>query len=306
MTVAPSSTTPHDEAEHRQAANRAVGVSAAGLAVTGLVELGLALFTGSVALLGDALHNLSDVSTSVAVFLGFRVSKKSPTDNYPYGYDKAEDLAGLGVALVIWASAVFAGVESYRKLVGQAHTGHVYLGMAGAVLGIVGNQLVARYKLRVGTRINSNTLVADAKHSWLDALSSAGALVGLILVAAGYRWGDPVAGLAVTMFIIHVGYEVTTDILRNLMDGIDPGLLEQARRAVLAVPGIQTAVVRGRWAGRALTFDIDGTVDPGLTVAAADHVGAQARNAVLLAVAEARHVRWAAQSGPTRAVATAA
>lgn len=291
----------HDEIEHRQAANRAVGLSAAGLAVTGLVELALALFTGSVALLGDALHNLSDVSTSAAVFLGFRVSRKAPTDKYPYGYDKAEDLAGLGVALVIWASAVFAGVESYRKLVGNAHTGHVYLGMAGAALGIVGNQVVARYKLGVGKRINSNTLVADAKHSWLDALSSAGALAGLVLVAAGYRWGDPIAGLAVTMFIVHVGYEVTSDILRNLMDGIDPDLLATARDAASAVPGVQAASVRGRWAGRALTFDVDGTVEPDLTITAADQIGAQVREAVLAAVDEARVVRWAASS-PHRAI----
>jgi divalent metal cation (Fe/Co/Zn/Cd) transporter len=91
------------------------------------------------------------------------------------------------VALVIWAPTVFAGAESYRKLVAHGSTTSVYLGMAGAVLGIVGNQVVARYKLRVGPRINYATLVADAKHSWLDALSSAGALAGLILVAFGWR-----------------------------------------------------------------------------------------------------------------------
>ena len=286
----------HDEAEHRQAANRAVGVSAIGLAVTGLIELTLALVTGSVALLGDALHNLSDVSTSAVVFLGFRISKKPATDRYPYGYDKAEDLAGLGVALVIWASAVFAGVESYRKLVGHAHTSHVYLGMAGAVLGIVGNQIVARYKLKVGERINSNTLVADAKHSWLDALSSAGALVGLILVAAGYRWGDPIAGLAVTLFIAHVGYEVTSEILRNLMDGIDPDVLADARAAAAAVPGVSDVAVRGRWAGRALIFDVEGAVDPTMAVASADRVGVAVRAAVLARVDEAREVRWAAHA----------
>ena len=205
--IATGTTPRHDEAEHRRAANRAVGVSAVGLGVTGLVELALAIVTGSVALLGDALHNLSDVSTSAVVFAGFRISKRPPTRRYPYGYERAQDLAGLGVALVIWASAVFAGVESFRKLVGHGHTRNVYFGMAGAVLGIIGNQLVARYKLRIGRRINSTTLVADAKHSWLDALSSAGALAGLVLVAAGYRWGDPIAGFAVTLFILHVGWD---------------------------------------------------------------------------------------------------
>ena len=65
---------------------------------------------------------------------------------------------------------------------------------------------MARYKLVVGRRINSATLIADARHSWLDALSSAGAMAGLIAVALGQPWGNPVAGLAVTAFICHVGF----------------------------------------------------------------------------------------------------
>jgi divalent metal cation (Fe/Co/Zn/Cd) transporter len=73
--------------------------------------LAIALLSGSVALLGDALHNLSDVSTSALVFVGFR-ARHLPTERYPYGYERAEDLAGIGVALVIWGSALVAGFES--------------------------------------------------------------------------------------------------------------------------------------------------------------------------------------------------
>ncbi len=284
----------HDEAEHRRAANRAVGVSALGLGLTGLVELALAVVTGSVALLGDALHNLSDVSTSAVVFAGFRISKRPPTRRYPYGYERAEDLAGLGVALVIWASAVFAGVESYRKLVGHGHTSSVYLGMVGAVLGIIGNQVVARYKLRIGRRINSATLVADAKHSWLDALSSAGALAGLALVAAGYRWGDPIAGFAVTLFIVHVGWEVTGELVHHLMDGVDEEHLDAAASAATTVDGVRDVTVRGRWTGRSLILDVTGTLEPAATIRDADRIGHAVREAVLDAVEEARTVTWSA------------
>ncbi len=180
-----------DDAQERREANRAIAVSAVGLAATGIVELVLAVLTGSVGLLGDAIHNLSDVSTSAVVFLGFRLSRKGPTERYPYGLDRAEDLAGVGIAVVIWASAAFAGYESIRKLVDHGITSHVALGIAGAALGIVGNQVVARYKLIVGRRINSATLVADARHSWLDALSSAGALAGLIAVSLGFGLATP-------------------------------------------------------------------------------------------------------------------
>jgi len=90
-----------DDAADRHAANRAVAVSALGLAAAGLVEIVLALVTGSVALLADALHNLSDVSSSAIVFIGFRISKRPPSAAYPYGYQRAEDLAGLAVTLLI-------------------------------------------------------------------------------------------------------------------------------------------------------------------------------------------------------------
>jgi len=86
---------------------------------------------------------------SLVVSLGFRISRHVASERYPYGLERAEDLAGLGVALVIWGSAVFAGVESVHKLLAHQGTSHVGAGIAAAVLGPVGNQLVARYKLRV-------------------------------------------------------------------------------------------------------------------------------------------------------------
>jgi len=285
----------HDETADRRAAHRAVAVSAAGLALTGAVEFVLAVATGSVALLGDALHNLSDVSTSAMVFVGFWISKRRPTGRFPYGYERAEDLAGLGVALVIWVSAVFAGIESWRKLVGHGMTSHVGWGMAGAVLGMLGNQAVARYKLAVGRRIQSATLVADARHSWLDGLSSAGALAGLAGVALGYRWADPIAGFAVTIFIAHVGWEVTTELAAHLMDAVDPALLDQARTAAGGVTGVLATEVRGRWTGRTLHLDLDVELDPKATLADAAHTVHATEAAVFDAVREARQVHVSAR-----------
>lgn len=297
---APGGRAGHDEAAHRRDANRAVAVSAAGLALTGLAELSLALLTGSVALLGDAIHNLSDVSTSAVVFLGFRVSKRPPSRSHPYGYERAEDLAGLGVALVVWASAVFAGYESYRKLIGHGRTTDVWIGMAGAVLGIAGNQAVAFFKRRVGRRIGSLTLIVEARHSWLDAISSLGALAGLALVAAGYRWGDPVAGFAVTLFICHVGYEVTRELAGHLMDGVEPGDLAAAEQAAAGMPGVRAAAARGRWMGRTLLVELEVQLDPGMLVSQADEVSRRVEDVVLGAVPAARQVHAHAHAAPPR------
>jgi cation diffusion facilitator family transporter len=280
-----------DDSAHRTDAHRAVVVSAVGLALTGSVELTLAVLTHSVGLLGDALHNLSDVSTSALVFVGFRVSKRPPTRAFPYGYERAEDVAGLGIAVVIWLSAGFAGVESYRKLVGHGATTHLGLGMVGAVFGIIGNQAVARYKGRIGRRISSATLIADAQHSWLDSVSSLGALLGLLIVALGYRWGDPLAGLSVTIFIAHIGYEVTRHLAARLMDGVDPAILERVEKAAATISGVSDVTAKARWSGRALRVDINALLGSETSLEDALHTGRHVELAVQQSVPEVTEVR---------------
>jgi cation diffusion facilitator family transporter len=199
---------------------------------------------------------------------------------------------------VIWSSAAFAGFESVRKLIEHGHTAHVGAGIAGAVAGILGNQLVARYKLAVGRRIGSATLLADARHSWLDALSSAGALAGFVAVAAGQSWGDPVAGLAVTAFICHVGWEVTADVTRRLADGIDPEVIQAAEAATGAVSGVVHAHARARWTGRTLRLEIEGWVAPATSARDADELGRRVAAAVARQIPEVGSVSWISRAAP--------
>lgn len=287
-----------DDRDERRRANRAVAIGALGLALTGFIELAVALVSGSAALLGDALHNLADVTTSAVVFVGFRGSRALASSRYPYGLERAEDLAGIGVALVIWVSAVFAGWESVEKLVRHSPTHQVGWGIAAALLGIVGNQLVARYKLVVGRRIQSSTLIADAKHSWLDALSSAGALVGLCAVAAGWEWADGVAGLVVTGFICHVGWEVTADIGHRLLDGVDPEVIEAAETVAAETEGVVHAHARARWTGRTLRVEVEGWVDADTSVAHADQIGRLVADELSVRLPEMRNFTWAARAVP--------
>ncbi len=285
-----------DDAGERRQANRAIAVSAIGLTLTGLVELAIALVSGSVALLGDALHNLSDVSTSALVFVGFRASRKLPTERYPYGYERAEDLAGLGVAVVIWGSAAVAGYESATKLLHHGGTGHVGWGIAAAAVGIAGNQLVARYKLTVGRRIRSATMVADAKHSWLDALSSGGAMLGLIGVALGWGWADAVAGIVVTGFICHVGWEVTADIAHHLLDGVDPEVIVTAETVAASIPGVVHAHARARWTGRTLRVEVEGFLAPTTPLSAAEDIGRRVAAALAPQLPEMQNFTWSARA----------
>jgi cation diffusion facilitator family transporter len=170
--------------------------------------------------------------------------------------------------------------------------------MAAAVVGIVGNQVVARYKRRVGGRIQSNTLLADAKHSWLDAVASAGALLGLVGVAAGLWWADGVAGLLVTGFIVHVGYEVTSDVVAHLMDSVDPRVLVDAEAAALTVPGVEHEHLRARWLGRTLLVEVEAFLASATRREDAEHLGRDVRAAILRAVPQCRAVVWSPHALP--------
>ena len=185
-----------------------------------------------------------------------------PTERYPYGLDRAEDLAGIGIAAVIWISAAFAAAESIRKLLD--HGPHTTSGWAwpGPSWASSATRWWPATSSVTGRRIKSATLIADARHSWLDALSSAGAWPGLIAVAAGQRWGDPVAGLAVTVFICHVGYEVTADVSAAWPTASTPPSSPPAEAAAGSVPGVIHAHARARWTGRALRVEIQAGSTP--------------------------------------------
>jgi cation efflux family protein len=127
-----------DDVGERRQANRAIAMSAVRLALTRLIELAIALVSGSVTLFGDTVHNLSDVSTSALVFFGFRTSRKIASKRHPSGYERAEDLTGIGVALVIWASAIVATVEGITKLLDHGTTADLGWGIAAAAVDIAG------------------------------------------------------------------------------------------------------------------------------------------------------------------------
>lgn len=194
---------------------------------------------------------------------------------------------------------MFAGVQSYEKLIANRGTSSVGVGMLAAIVGMAGNLAVSRYKAHVARQIGSVTMAAEAKHSWLDTVSSFGALVGLIGVALGYTWADPIAGFAVTLFIVHVGWEVTREIVHHLMDGVEPEHLAAARKAALNAPGVVDAVVRGRWMGRSLTLEVETSIADDTTLRRAEETGRHIESLVRNAVADVRNVRWIPRGSTT-------
>ena len=261
---------------------RAVRLSTLGLLATAVLQLAIVGLGRSAALFADALHNLGDVSTTIALWIAFLVSRRAATRAYTYGFQRVEDLAGVFIVLVILASAALAGWESIAKMRSGEEPSYLAVSMAAALVGVAGNELVALYKIRVGRAINSASLVADGLHSRIDGLASLAAFLGLAGVALGVPRADPLTGLAITVVILWVAAGAVREIVGRLLDRVDPELVHQIEHVAEHVAGVQEVHdVRVRWAGRSLFAVLAITLDPALRLDEAHDIAEAVRHDLL-------------------------
>jgi cation diffusion facilitator family transporter len=202
-----------------------------------------------------------------------------------YGYGRAEDLAGLFVIAMITLSAVLAAWEAIDRLIHPRDVHNLWAVAGAAVIGFAGNELVARYRIRVGRRIGSAALVADGLHARTDGFTSLAVLLGAGGVALGWRQADPIIGLVITVAILGVLRSAVGQVGARLMDAVDPGLVEQATGAISTVEGVHhMRELRIRWIGHTLRAEADITVDPALSVSQAHDLAHHAEEHLLTAV----------------------
>jgi cation diffusion facilitator family transporter len=264
---------------------RALWISLAVLGGTALLQAAVVAVSGSVALLGDTLHNAADALTAVPLGIAFAVGRRPPTRRYTYGYGRAEDLAGIVIVLFIAGSSAVAAYEALTRL---AHprpvTGLLAVAVA-AVTGFTGNELVARYRIGVGRKIGSAALVADGLHARTDGFTSLAVLPGVGGVAVGWDWADPVVGLVITVAILAVLRQAAREIYRRLMDAVDPVLVAQAEQTLRATPGVLgVGQVRLRWIGHQLRAECEVIVDTGASAVQAHQVAVSAEHNLLHAL----------------------
>jgi cation diffusion facilitator family transporter len=228
------------------------------------------------------IHNITDALTTIPLLIAFRLARRPPSRRYPYGYHRAEDVAGLIIVGLIGVSAIFAAGEAISRLVHPEPIDNAGWVLAAGIIGFVGNEAVAHYRIRVGKRIGSAALVADGLHARTDGLTSLGVIAATIGMLAGFERADAVVGLAIVVAIGFTMWHAATAVLHRALDGTDDStlsLIEAVAGAVAGVEHVQDA--RARWSGHRLLTDLTIVVDPTLTVQRGHEIAQGTHDALL-------------------------
>jgi cation diffusion facilitator family transporter len=271
----------NDPALHTTIGIRTVWWALAALGITSLLQVIVVLLSGSVALLADTAHNIGDALNSIPLLIAFYLARRAANRRYSYGYARAEDVAGVLIVLSIAVSAGIIFWESFQKLLNPQPLTSLGWVATAAVIGFIGNEIVAILQIRAGRAIGSAALVADGQHARTDGLTSLAVLIAVGGAWLGYPLVDPIVGLLIGVTILFITRDASITIWYRLMDAIDPALLDQAEQIVRDHDQVkQVQWLRMRWVGHRLHADMSIAVDPDLTTAASHQVAEELRHAL--------------------------
>lgn len=238
------------------------------LLVTAILQLVVVLLSESVALLADTIHNFGDAATAIPLGIAFMLARWRPSKRFTYGYGRVEDLAGVVIVVTILFSALVAGYEAVDRLLHPRPISYPWAVVAASIIGFLGNEGVAIFRIKVGKEIGSAALVADGYHARVDGLTSLTVLVGALAAWLGYPLADPLVGLLIAAAIFGIVWRSTRAMFTRLLDGIEPEVIDAIAHAARHVSGVRDVTeVRARWLGHRLHAEVNIAVDPHLSVA---------------------------------------
>ncbi|GMQ79256.1 MAG: cation diffusion facilitator family transporter [Anaerolineae bacterium] len=258
---------------------RTIWLALGALTITSLLQIIIVAWSGSVALLGDTIHNIGDGLNSIPLLIAFYLARRMATRRYTYGFGKAEDVAGIFIILSIAASAGVVFYESIRKLIDPEPMSNLGLVAIAAVIGFLGNEAVAVLQIRTGRKIGSAALVADGLHARTDGLTSLSVLLAVGGTQLGFPIVDPIIGLLIGIAILFITKDAIVMMWYRLMDAIEPEYMDQAESTIIRQPGVEDLYhLRMRWMGHRLQADVYIAVEPNLTTLASHQIAEKVRH----------------------------
>jgi cation diffusion facilitator family transporter len=232
------------------------------LAITAAIQFVGVLLSGSVALLADMIHNVGDATTAIPLWFAFVLARRKPSSTFTYGLGRVEDLAGILIVLIILFSAFVAGYQAIDRLIHPHAISHLGWLAAAGVVGFIGNEAVAVFRIRVGRKLNSAALIADGYHARTDGLTSLAVVLGAVGVWFGFPLADPIIGLLITIAIMGIVWQSARAVITRTLDGVDPGIPAEIKHAAGHVSGVKCVIdARARWSGHLLHADVAIVVD---------------------------------------------
>ena len=202
-----------------------------------VAKVGFGYSSGTISILSDGFHSLTDAASNIAALVGMRVARKPPDANHPYGHRKYETLAAAVIALFL----VIVMIQVAQTAIARLHSGGAPrvtpASFAVMLVTLAINLFVVRAERRAGRRLSSELLMADAQHTQSDVMTSLAVIGALAGTALGYPMLDPAAALVVVVFIGHAGFEIARDAARVLSDEIVISE-DDVRRVVQSVPTV--------------------------------------------------------------------
>lgn len=258
-----------------------------------LIKLVTGIVGNSYALIADAVESMADISGSLVVWGGIRIAHRPPDDNHPYGHGKAEPLAALVVALMLVGAAVGIAIEAVREILTPHHAPAAYT--LWVLLGVIAiKEGLYRIGRRIARRSSSSAVLADAWHHRSDAITSLAAAIGIGMALAGgegYEPADDWAALFASGIILFNGFRIARGPVGELMDVLPEGIVAEARRKALTVPGVSgVEKVLARRHGRQVLIDMHVEVDPRMTVRQAHRIAHEVKDAVVAGIPSVRDV----------------
>ena len=248
------------------------------LFVTAILQIVVVLLSNSIALLADTIHNFGDAATAIPLGIAFAYARLKPSKRFTYGYGRVEDLAGVAVVFTILISAIVAGYEAIDRFYHPTQVHYLGAVIAASVIGFLGNEGVALFRIKVGKDIGSAALIADGYHARIDGWTSLSVLVGAIGVWFGYPMADPIVATGITIAILFIVWDSTKTVFSRMLDGVDPEVIDEIIETTHQVDGItDVGEVRARWIGHRLHAELNIGVNSNLSVTEGHEIAKEVR-----------------------------
>jgi cation diffusion facilitator family transporter len=253
------------------------------------IKFFVGIIANSRALIADGVHSAADVLGSVAVLIGLRVAKIPADEDHPYGHGKAEVIAAAVVSLFLLVAGVGVGYDAIRAF-WEPIAAPGISAMLVAIIAIVVKESMFQYKYRLGKRLESKALIANAYEHRSDVFSSLAALAGIGVAILGPRVGapilvyfDPLAGTIVALLVMKMGLDIAKESIQTLMDQVLEGeIIEKITRTTLAVDGVERVdEIRAREHGHYIIVDIKISVLPHISVSEGHHIGKMVKSRIM-------------------------